>query len=581
MTTGYNALVPTKHAIKAGETADNGDVTFSCAAGGADCDVTVAADGSVTSTGGTVTAMDSAAYTKRIADNKADDDAKTRSAAIIRLHGEANGATSDAKAAGTAADQALKDAEKYDDEQLRVIATGGDSAMAQANAQKVLDAETDATTAAQNASNAKTRAQTAKTEATGLSDGADKTALIAALDEAIEEADDQIEATTAIRDGDALKAAVETVTGTDKDDVKTPADKGKAVADAINTALATDAQHPDTVPIPSNHSANATITELVMGPSDAQGMTWAQIGGSSLVDKRIGASGGGTRSVKAKSAAGMDPDDLFVTVPGSIDADGDKVADGTEISDNDADSDPTYKGIRGVLFCTGADCEVKDGKLAGGWYFAPDAAAATTYIAGTTAGTYQVEAASSYVRYGYWLSVASATDDTTTIRRYLSGPIAQSGVVYGVVNSVPAFADTSATYKGDALGMAVMWTTDTKGKEVAGSRASGGFTADVSLTMSFPSGSLKGTISNFQGSGADSSWSVDLDSQTLSSGEFNNGVTDGGGGEGTWTATAWGGAESDANATPNPAARPKGVYGAFDADFTNGAAAGVYATRKQ
>ena len=50
---------------------------------------------------------------------------------------------------------------------------------------------------------------------------------------------------------------------------------------------------------------------------------------------------------------------------------------------------------------------------------------------------------------------------------------------------------------------------------------------------------------------------------------------------GTWTATAWGGAASDASdpTTPNSEARPTGVYGAFNANFTNGAAVGVYSTR--
>ena len=585
VTTGYNALVPTKHAIKAGETATNGDVTFSCAAGGADCDVTVAADGSVTSTGGTVTAMDSAAYTKRIADNKADDDAKMRSAAIIRLHGEANGATSDAKAAGTAADQALKDAEEYDGE-LGVIATGGDSTMAQANAQKVLDAKTAATTAAQNASNAKTRAQTAKTEATALSDGADKTALIAALDEAIEEADDQIEATTAIRDGEKLKTAVEMVTGTATKKL-TAADKGKAVADAIYSAL-TRTSDPDGVPaavaIPSNHSANATTTELVMGPSDAQGMTWAQIGGSSLVDKRIAATGGGTTSVKAKSVAGMtvaklyDADNLPDTAPAT--------ADGTQIDNN-----VEYKGIAGKLFCAGSDCKVEDvvtgtfavatSKLTGSWYFTPDGAATVTYLAGTgaSAGTYSVEAVTSYVRYGYWLDHDANPAATTVINRYHSGPPAESGAVYGISSTVDAFKDPTASYTGSALGMSVVQSFDSKGNEL--SRASGEFTADVSLTMNFGNTPwLYGTISNFEGSAVDSSWSVTLGNASLSGGNAT-GVTGKAPNTGAWTATAWGGAASDTGVTPNPAARPKGVYGAFDADFTNGAAAGVYATRKQ
>ena len=51
-----------EYAIAAGETMDAGDVTFACPAGGADCTVTVDADGAATSAGGMATAARSAAY---------------------------------------------------------------------------------------------------------------------------------------------------------------------------------------------------------------------------------------------------------------------------------------------------------------------------------------------------------------------------------------------------------------------------------------------------------------------------------------------------------------------------------------
>ena len=597
LTAANNAVTAARTAV-GNLTADSTDADVAAAQGLIDAAEKAVTDGSmltaeqVTALNGDIGSVKTSltAVEGQIALRKARDDAQT----IVRLLGEASGATSDAKAAGKAADQALEDAEKYDGE-LGVIKVGGDSAMAEANAKKVLDANDAATKAAQDATAAKTRAQTAKTEATGLADSDDKTALIAALDTAIEEAEDQIEATTAIRDGDALEDAVEMVTGDDKDDLQTAADKGKEVADAINTALTTNDQHPAQVAIPSDHASSATVTDLVMGPSDAQGKTWAQIGGSGLVDKRI-ASGSGTKTVKAVSVAGMKAklnesgtSGLFTNVPTTI-----STTDGTEINSDSPEADPTYKGIRGVLFCAGSDCKVEgtgdERKLAGSWYFTPDGDSTATYLDGTAAGTYSLEAVNAYVRYGYWLSVVSATDETTTINRYLSGPTtAQSGDVYNVVAGVGAFKDKDATYKGSALGMAVNWTTDNKGKEVAGTRASGGFEADVSLTMNFGSTpSLEGTISNFQGAGADTDWSVDLDVTALSSGVLNNadnnniGTADGDATTtGTWTATAWGGAESDTTATTNPAARPTGVHGAFDVPFTNGTAVGVYATRKQ
>ena len=66
VTPGYMALAAGTVDIPAGGSTDHGDVTFTCAAGGEDCAVTVAADGTVTATGGTVTAMNSTAYQARL-----------------------------------------------------------------------------------------------------------------------------------------------------------------------------------------------------------------------------------------------------------------------------------------------------------------------------------------------------------------------------------------------------------------------------------------------------------------------------------------------------------------------------------
>jgi hypothetical protein len=66
VTPGYMALAADTLDISAGGSMDHGDVTFTCAAGGDNCMVTVAADGTVTATGGTVTAMNSPAYQARL-----------------------------------------------------------------------------------------------------------------------------------------------------------------------------------------------------------------------------------------------------------------------------------------------------------------------------------------------------------------------------------------------------------------------------------------------------------------------------------------------------------------------------------
>ena len=52
--------------IEAGQSEDHGDVAFACAAGDDDCTVTIASDGTVTSTGGMVTAVNADAYDMRI-----------------------------------------------------------------------------------------------------------------------------------------------------------------------------------------------------------------------------------------------------------------------------------------------------------------------------------------------------------------------------------------------------------------------------------------------------------------------------------------------------------------------------------
>ena len=66
VTPGYMALAAGTLDISAGGSTDHGDVTFTCAASGDDCTVTVAASGAVTATGGTVTAMNSSAYQARL-----------------------------------------------------------------------------------------------------------------------------------------------------------------------------------------------------------------------------------------------------------------------------------------------------------------------------------------------------------------------------------------------------------------------------------------------------------------------------------------------------------------------------------
>ena len=551
VTPGYNVPGAATHMIKAGASVDNGDVMFSCAADGDDCTVMVANDGSVKSTGGTVTAADSASYTQRRADQKAADDAKT----VVRLHGVASEATADAKAASKAAEQAVKDADKYSG-MLTVLSVEGDSSMATANAQKVLDARDDANQAVIDAEAAKTAAQNAKTEATALPDGTEgKTALVAALDAAIETAKDEIKAATEDRDDSGLKADVIMVIGTDTKKPKTAADKGREVADAISEAFTDETPRiPDLVSSGAPTTASATATKAV-AMNNSQGMTWAEIvGAANIKMERIGL---GNAALPVSSVAGMTASDVDSDLTATGGAD-----NSNKYADAFSSGDSTYKGIPGSVYCLGKDCEVDSaGKLKGSWYFTPTSTTVPYVPHATTAGTYAAETL--YVTYGHWLSL-SGTDYSVNRYATLTGSSGTLDLAYPSQQDAKRTSD--ASYSGKAAGMSVLKTYDGKNK-VTGVH-SGSFTADVELTAKFGgSPTIEGEVLNFSGSAVDTDWRVTLKPAALSTTSQTD-AAEGGGSAGTWSAQAYGEENK----------RPKGIFGGFNANFTNGNAAGAYAT---
>ena len=101
---------------------------------------------------------------------------------------------------------------------------------------------------------------------------------------------------------------------------------------------------------------------------------------------------------------------------------------------------------------------------------------------------------------------------------------------------------------------------------------SGRFTADVKLTAKFGAtdtdAKVSGTINNFMGN-AVGDWSVNLESTTLAA-TSNSDIATGSGRDGMWSAQAYG----DDNTK-----RPAGIFGGFTAHFSDGHAAGAYATR--
>ena len=541
---------------------------------------------------------------------------------VARLHGVASKATTDAAAAAKAAGEAEGEAAKHAAMLSTAAGTfavsaaathaGGDSATVTANAAAVMNAKTAVDTAAQDATTAKENAQAAKTTATGLpEDTTGRQALIDALDGAITAAKGHIDTITAIRDTEvsvagSVKQSVQTVQGSDKKNLKAAADRGKQVAEHIDASLAATGDAPtrvnsnvsgtaiasfDTVPDAAEAS---DTTSVAVKRDDGQGMTWLEIGGSSLMDKRIAAgapTGTASHVVKAKSMADMKADDVFGTIPSNFPAGsaaGQAVADGTEYNDADAADDPVYNGIRGVLFCAGSDCKVEgtlaDRKLVGSWYFTADDVDQSYVADAANPGSYVAETV--YARFGHWLSVVSnnvwvnayalaGTDNITDSMEFTK--ISQTG-----------FPDDKATYNGDAVGMSVRKTSDANLKVI--SIASGQFEADVSLTMQFGAAPrLNGTISNFRGGAhVDPSWSVDLKGPGENfTGAFTSGITNDDGtaattNEGSWSAQAYAGDPFDHdNDTTTDAVnpRPAGVFGTFDAYFTNGSMAGAYSTR--
>ncbi len=567
---GYMAPQTGTLMIDAGMSQTSGSVTFACAAGSADCAVMVAADGTVTSTGGMVTAMNSTAYqaaldnATKVTAASALDDSTT---ALTTLAGPAT-------TEGSARMMAMKYAMM-----IGTLASDGNSRTAAANAQKVLDARRMLEAARTDTETKKTTAMTART---GL---AADDPLAVLLDGAIMRADTQIGMATTVLEGTgegSLQSYVEMVTGTDMAMPMTAADKGREVATAIAGALG---------PTGTNDGAGLRVSHGTAPPGDAvamanrhtmddaMGMTFATIvGDGNLMDKRVAAPGGGTRIVKAMSVDGMRTADLFSTVPDPI-----ATTDGTEI-----DTDVEYRGIPGLLFCAGADCMVEgDGDaqaLTGSWYVAADNPMHYYMKLADDPGTPNVDESRTYrqdtmyATWGHWLEVAGGDASVHTFARAgtSSGAPADPGNWDAAVPGDANLSGTTATYRGSAAGRSVHRTTDANG--VVTNIQSGNFTADVVLTAKFSATPmLGGTINNFRAAAGsnpgavDSSWTVTLAETASAGGRVTSGGADASGQDGTWSATSYG--ESDM--------RPAGIYGGFNAHFTDGHAAGAYATRRQ
>ena len=444
---------------------------------------------------------------------------------------------------------------------LSTEGSDGVSSVAMMNAQAILSAKMQLEAAITDAKAKKTDAESAK-------DGADAD-VTAALNTAIAAADTQIEAADKV----SLATYVNMVTGgATADPQGTPTSIGKGVAEAIEAAI--------TAGRFGNGSVPGASVENEVEFSNAVGMTWAMIG-SNLVDITVVEGPANFRTAKAMAVADGTKVSSYYTATNEPTV-------GTVANQTEVTSNVVYKGITGMLVCAGSDCAVAapasgtdaaDRLLKGSWYFTTlQAGEDTKYVLNeaTTTITDDYTPEVLYARYGHWLTVDGNGD--ATINRYAQ---ASGGNPPTDFSTNPAGVGT-ATYKGGAAGMSVHKTFNTDGTQA--SIASGAFTADVTLYATFgSSATISGEINNFKGS-AVGSWTVTLmgtgtnatavldstagtvESGAVAKGSGTNANT------GRWSGSSYGNDSDKA---------PAGIYGLFNANFSDGAATGAYATKKQ
>ena len=432
------------------------------------------------------------------------------------------------------------------------------------NAQAVLDARDELTGFVNAAEAALQRAEEALAALGPDPDAMDP--LTRALKAAIMAAKEQRDAAKGHLEGEALKMAVAAVE-VDEDMPMSPADHGEAVAMEVAMALL-PAGPTDGGRMRGMHHATApaadTFEDAVM-MNDHQGMTWAEIvGDANIMEMRIAGADAGTSAVKAASFDGMP---LTAITSGAPEAG--EVEDGTEFGMAD------YSGIPGTVFCAGS-CKVEGDEegsemLTGSWYFTPDSD--TAWYVGDTdeegVTTYSAEVM--YVTFGHWLAANDGALTDVNTYALTAGTGITSGLDVTTVDEAEdamTLTDSSATYEGLAAGMSIEKTTDTDGKITdIGSDA---FTAEVNLKATFgDSPTLGGTVDNFQGAAADSGWSVELQVTAFEDATVTGGRTVATGRDGEWSATGYG----------TNGERPMGVFGGFNAHFTDGHAAGAYSAR--
>ena len=467
-----------------------------------------------------------------------------------------------AKDAAANAKMAKKDAMTYSGK-ITAVTAGGDSVKAMANAQKVLDSRGNIEMYLKDA-------QTARKELVDAKANADEAAMLS-LDTAIKEIDGYIATIQTILDeegSETLADSIEKVAGTGKEP-KMAAMIGQEVAKKIFDALE-----------PKGIATGLNVEDVNTEPGVAVktdvrddnhlGKTWeAIVGSNNVMETRIAMGATGTEVV---SAASVDGASVAIDSDNTVLPNACTAADNTRCTDG-YQHDVSWKGVDGKIFCQGKDCGLTGSDttraLTGSWYFTSDNP--ETYYQKDSAdrNKYKPEV---YAEYGYWL--VDGTDLVHTFSRVVNEP---DTLIPG------KWADdddlkTEATYLGNAIGLYDKFSGSGDNRKYQ----SGHFSADVELNAVFGDPSddqVSGVIDNFRDANdnmIDSSWSVDLEAiETISNGVgTGGGVTDTGvrTSDGVWTSHSIGVDENS---------RPHTIHGTFNAHFSNGDAAGAYATRKE
>ena len=259
----------------------------------------------------------------------------------------------------------------------------------------------------------------------------------------------------------------------------------------------------------------------------------------------------------------------------------------------------TYNGAEGMFRCVAIDpCTATfdaDGMITGistGWVFIPAMGATSS----------QLDYA--YLSYGFWLQQTEDADGAITYDEVETFAMAHG---YAPTNTTDLGTVLgTATYTGDTVGVYVQNDLDGQGNIVAAT--SGQFVADVTLNASFGGGNvlannqftIGGMIENFVLNGqfgeVENDWDVTLGLADFSGGRMGGGepgmsapgsshtiAFDGvATGDSTAAAGSWNGsfhgeaAENTATTTDDDHLAPPAVTGEFNANFTDGMAAGGF-----